>query len=178
MAAVAEAPRRALVLIGFMGAGKSTFAAELAKALGTKALDSDELLERRFGHSPAKEVELHGEASFRAAEEEVVCELLDAAQPGAVIALGGGSILSARVRVALEPHAVVLLDVEAEHAWERVGGVPESSAGALGRPLARDREAFFALHAERRPLYEQTADAYLPQLGFGGIKRVSARGAR
>ena len=58
----------------------------------------------RFGHSPAKEFELHGEASFRAAEEQLVCELLDAAQPGAVIALGGGSILSERVRVALEPH--------------------------------------------------------------------------
>jgi shikimate kinase / 3-dehydroquinate synthase len=168
MAAVVATPRRALVLIGFMGAGKSTVASELAKALGTEALDSDELLQRRFGHSPAKEFELHGEASFRAAEEEVVCELLDAAQPGAVIALGGGSILSARVRVALEPHAVVLLDIEAERAWERVGGVPESSAGALERPLARDREAFFALHVERRLLYEQTADAYLPQLGFGG----------
>jgi 3-dehydroquinate synthetase/shikimate kinase len=172
MAGVAEAPRRAIVLIGFMGAGKSTVAVELAQALGTKALDSDELLERRFGHSPAKEFELHGEAPFRAAEEQVVCELLDTAQPGAVIALGGGSILSERVRVALEPHAVVLLDIEAEHAWERVGGVPETSAGALGRPLARDREAFFALHAERRELYEQTADAYVPQLGLGGAARV------
>jgi shikimate kinase/3-dehydroquinate synthase len=172
MAGVAQAPRRALVLIGFMGAGKSTVAAELAKALGTEALDSDELLQRRFGHSPAKEFELHGEASFRAAEEEVVCELLDAAKPGAVIALGGGSILSERVRVALEPHVVVLLDIEAERAWERVGGIPEASAGALGRPLARDREAFFALHAERLTLYEQTADAYLPQLGFGGSART------
>jgi shikimate kinase / 3-dehydroquinate synthase len=172
MAGVTRAPRRALVLIGFMGAGKSTVAGELAKALGTEALDSDELLQRRFGHSPAKEFELHGEASFRAAEEEVVCELLDTAKPGAVIALGGGSILSERVRVALEPHVVVLLDIEAERAWERVGGIPETSAGALGRPLARDREAFFALHAERLALYEQTADAYLPQLGFGGSVRV------
>jgi shikimate kinase len=73
MAGVAAAPRRALVLIGFMGAGKSTVAAELARALGTEALDSDELLQRRFGHSPAKEFELHGEASFRAAEEQLVC---------------------------------------------------------------------------------------------------------
>jgi shikimate kinase/3-dehydroquinate synthase len=172
MAGVAEAPRRALVLIGFMGAGKSTVAVELARALGTEALDSDDLLQRRFGHSPAKEFELHGEASFRAVEEQLVCELLDAATPGAVIALGGGSILSARVRVALEPHAVVLLDIEAERAWERVGGAPEATPGALGRPLARDREAFFALHAERRALYEQTADAYLPQLGLGGAARV------
>ena len=171
MAGVVAAPRRALVLIGFMGAGKSTVAVELARALGTEALDSDELLERRFGHSPAEEFELHGEASFRAAEEALVCELLDTAKPGAVISLGGGSILSARVRVALEPHAVVLLDIEAEHAWERVG-TPEALPGASGRPLARDREAFFVLHAERRPLYEQTADAFVPQLALGGAERV------
>ena len=51
-------------------------------------------------------------------------------RPGAVIALGGGSILSDRVRTALEPHVVVLLDVEAEQAWQRVGG----SSEAVGRP--------------------------------------------
>ena len=107
--------RRALVLIGFMGAGKSTVARELARALGTEALDSDDVLSARFGHSPAEEFERNGEASFRAAEEQVVCELLDSAKPGAVIALGGGSVLSERVRTALEPHVVVLLDIEAAH---------------------------------------------------------------
>jgi len=171
MADVATAPRRALVLIGFMGAGKSTVARELAQALGAAALDSDALLEERLGHSPAREFELHGEASFRAAEEQLVCELLDAALPGSVIALGGGSITSERVRVALEPHVVVLLDIEAERAWERVAA-PEASPGALGRPLARDREAFFALHAERRELYESQAHAYLPPLALGGAARV------
>ncbi len=61
-----------------------------------------------------------------------MCELLDAAAPGTVIALGGGSVLSARVRTALEPHVVVLLDVEAERAWERVGGPSgEALPGAL-----------------------------------------------
>ena len=44
MAALRNAPRRALVFIGFMGAGKSTVAAEVAAALGTEALDSDRLL--------------------------------------------------------------------------------------------------------------------------------------
>ncbi len=172
MAGVGGSPRRALVLIGFMGAGKSTVAAELAEALGVDALDSDELLSERFGHSPAQEFERNGEASFRAGEEQLVCELLDRARPGDVIALGGGSILSARVRTALEPHVVVLLDIEAERAWQRIGGAPESSAGPLGRPLARDREAFFALHAERQELYEGTADAFLPPLKRGGAARV------
>jgi shikimate kinase/3-dehydroquinate synthase len=172
MAGVEQAPRRALVLIGFMGAGKSTVAVELAQALGTTALDSDALLSERFGHSPAEEFERHGEAAFREAEEQLVCELLDGAEPGAVIALGGGSILSARVRTALEPHVVVLLDIEAEQAWERVGGPVEASAGALGRPLARDREAFIALHGERRSLYDQAADAFLAPLALGGSAKV------
>ncbi|MEA2140125.1 MAG: Shikimate kinase, partial [Solirubrobacteraceae bacterium] len=57
MAGVERSPRRALVLIGFMGAGKSTVARELAQSLGVTALDSDELLAQRFGHSPATEFE-------------------------------------------------------------------------------------------------------------------------
>src|SRR6185437_7088969 len=171
MAAVAEAPRRALVLIGFMGAGKSTVAVELARALGVSALDSDALLEERLGHPPAREFELNGEASFRAAEEQLVCEMLDRALPGSVIALGGGSILSERVRRALQSHVVVLLDVEAERAWERVSAAAEAP-GAPARPLARDREAFLALHAERSSLYEQAADAFLTQLQPGGAARV------
>jgi shikimate kinase / 3-dehydroquinate synthase len=167
LGAASRAPRRAIVLIGFMGAGKSTVAGELAHALGVEALDSDALLEAKLARSPAREFELRGEASFRAAEEALVCELLDTAGPGAVIALGGGSILSERVRVALEPHVVVLLDIDAERAWERVGASPEAAAGALGRPLARDREAFFALHEQRRELYETHADAIVPSLSLG-----------
>ncbi len=162
MAEVGASSQRALVLIGFMGAGKSTFATHLAEQLGVRPLDSDELLEARLGHSPAAEFELRGEASFRAAEEQLVCELLANAEPGSVIALGGGSLSSERVRLALEPHVVVLLDVEAEQAWERVTGAGDPSHGGSSRPLARDREAFFALHAERRGVYEQAADAFLP----------------
>jgi shikimate kinase / 3-dehydroquinate synthase len=156
--ALEQAPSRALVFIGFMGAGKSTAAAEVAAALGVGPLDSDILLEARLGHSIAHEFELSGEQAFRALEEELVCELLAQAQPGAVIALGGGSVLSDRVQRALEPHVVVLLDVEVERAWQRARGGSQESK----RPLARDREAFGALHAERRELYERLADASLP----------------
>ena len=166
-------PQRAIVLIGFMGAGKTTAAVELARALGVTALDSDRLLEERFGHPVAREFELSGEESFRAAEEQLVCELLQNAGAGSVIALGGGSVLSARVRDALEPHLVVLLDVEAERAWERVGGASRgASAGTTERPLARERDAFLALHAERRPLYEELADAHLPMLERGTAARA------
>jgi shikimate kinase/3-dehydroquinate synthase len=57
------------------------------------------------------------------------------------------------VREALRRHVVVYLDVDTESAWRRCGG---------NRPLARDRNRFEQLHEERRPLYEELADAWLP----------------
>ncbi len=154
------APARALVLIGFMGAGKTTVAGEVAAALGVQALDSDRLLEQELGHSIAEEFAQAGEASFRNAEENLVCRLLEEAEPGSVLSLGGGSVLSERVRVALEPHLTVLLDIDAEGAWRRAG----AGGGRERRPLATDRDSFFELHARRAAIYEQLADAILPAL--------------
>ncbi len=159
----------AFVLIGFMGAGKSTVARELADALGGASLDSDALLAQRFGHAVAHEFELHGEDAFRAGEEELVCALLADAAPDAVIALGGGSVCSERVRGALAGHVTVLLDVDPDVAWERVRASPQ---GAAERPLAREREAFLALYASRSALYEQLADAILVGLPVAGAART------
>jgi shikimate kinase/3-dehydroquinate synthase len=156
--AVEALPQRALVFIGFMGAGKSTAAAEVARELGVQVIDSDALLVARLGHPIAEEFVQGREQEFRALEEEVVSALLAQAPAGAVIALGGGSVLSARVQRALQPHVTVLLDVEPELAWERARGGEQN----LSRPLARNRERFDALHAERRPIYERLADAQLP----------------
>jgi shikimate kinase/3-dehydroquinate synthase len=160
MALVDDSPSRALVFIGFMGAGKSTVAGEVAAALGVQALDSDRLLEEELGHPVAEEFRARGESSFRAAEEQLVCRLLEQAGAGSVIALGGGSVLSERVRIALEPHLTVLLDIDARAAWRRVGTGP----GREKRPLASDRDAFEELHASRLSLYEALADAILPAL--------------
>ena len=84
---------------------------------------------------------------FREVEERVTLELLDDPRCHTV-ALGGGAISSERIRDALARVRVVWLDVEVDHAWERV------SAGAGKRPLARDPQRFEQLYAERRPLYE------------------------
>jgi shikimate kinase / 3-dehydroquinate synthase len=162
MAPVVDIPSRALVFIGFMGAGKTTVAGEVAAALGVRALDSDRLLEDELGHSVAEEFQARGEASFRAAEEQLVCRLLEQADAGSVIALGGGSVLSERVRAALEPHLTVLLDIDTQAAWRRAGA--SASSGREKRPLASDREAFDKLHASRLSLYEGLADAILPAL--------------
>jgi shikimate kinase/3-dehydroquinate synthase len=156
----------AFVLIGFMGAGKSTVAGELATALGGTALDSDALLAEQFGHSVASEFEMSGEAAFRAAEQELVCRLLRDAGENDVIALGGGSVLSASVREALGDHVTVLLDVDLATAWERVG----DATG--GRPLVSNRDAFGALYKERRELYAELADAVLTDLPLGGAPAV------
>jgi shikimate kinase/3-dehydroquinate synthase len=145
----------ALVLIGFMGAGKSTLATRLAQRRGRTPIDGDALLVERFGHSVAREFELHGEQAFRAAEEEVVCGLLERVDARDVIALGGGSVLSARVRAALGGHTTALIEVAPEVAWERV------HRDGAERPLARDRDAFEALYAQRRGLYDEVADARL-----------------
>ena len=79
-----------LALIGFMGAGKSKLGRELARLTGRPFVDTDEEIEKRFG--PIGELFERGEPEFRRIEEQVVAEAL--AGPTAVIALGGGAVLS------------------------------------------------------------------------------------
>jgi 3-dehydroquinate synthase len=147
-----EAAAPALVFIGFMGAGKSLAARSAAAALNVPSVDSDAVLEERLGASIENYFASHGERAFREQEEATVTEIL-ADPPAPVVSLGGGAIGSERVRAALERHTVVLLDVDAETAWQRCRN---------GRPLARDRDRFDALHAERAPVYAGLADAILP----------------
>jgi len=160
--ATAAVGERALVFIGFMGAGKTTAARAAAATLGARAVDSDQLLEERMGKRIEEYFAAHGEPAFRALEEEVVCELLER-PPGPVISLGGGAAGSERVRAALARHTVVLLDVDAATAWQRAGG---------RRPLARDRSRFEALHAERRPLYDRIADVVLTDSSRDVVRRA------
>ena len=142
----------ALVVIGFMGAGKTSAARAAAAELGGRPLDTDRLIEERLGSSIEDWFASNGERAFRETEEQIVLEVLDD-PPAAVVSLGGGAIASERVQEALARHTVVLLDVDADTAWQRAGG---------RRPLARDRRRFDELLAERSPLYERLADAILP----------------
>jgi shikimate kinase/3-dehydroquinate synthase len=81
-----------------------------------------------------------------------------------VLSLGGGAIGSERVRGLLDRHTVVLLDVDVDTAWRRAGGRP--------RPLARDRDRFEALHAERAPVYDALADAVLLESGRETVRHA------
>jgi 3-dehydroquinate synthase len=141
-----------LVFVGFMGAGKSRGARKLAPRVEREALDTDSLLEERLGEPISSFFEREGEAAFREREQALVLELLDRPD-GALVALGGGAVELEPVRDALAAHTVVYVPVDAETAWARAEG--------SDRPLARDRDRFFELHARRAPLYEEVADCRL-----------------
>jgi shikimate kinase/3-dehydroquinate synthase len=143
--------RPALVFIGFMGAGKST-ALAAARDAGLETTEIDALMESAFGKSITAAFEEDGEEAFRAREADVVGSLLEEADGGA-IALGGGSVLSERVRAALARHVVVWLQVDAREAWRRIA--------RSDRPLAQSADGVAHLLEERQPFYEELADAIL-----------------
>jgi shikimate kinase/3-dehydroquinate synthase len=133
-----------------MGAGKSTLGAATAQRLGRRFLDLDVEIERHTGSSVPELFE-RGESEFREVEEQLAAWALESREL-IVAALGGGAVLSARTRELLRERAVtVLLDVEVDRSWERVRG--------SDRPLARTEQSFRRLYDERRPLYEEVADA-------------------
>jgi shikimate kinase/3-dehydroquinate synthase len=151
-----------LVLIGFMGAGKTT----AARTLGAAAVDVDEVIEAREGRRVQDLFEVRGEAAFRELEERVTLELLG--DPAVtVVALGGGALGSGAVRDALRSHRVIWLETVGEEAWSRV-------EGAGGRPLATDPRRFHALHEARRPVYESVADVIVPASRSRRLREVVA----
>lgn len=151
----------AIVFIGFMGAGKST-ALEAARRAGLETTEIDTVMEREFGVPIAEAFEREGEEAFRAREAELVGALLEQADGGA-IALGGGSVLSPRVRDALSRHTVAWLQVDPKEAWRRIAH--------SDRPLATSASDVSGLLDERLPLYEQLADAVVPM----GHRSIVAR---
>jgi shikimate kinase len=138
------------VVVGAMGAGKTTIGQAVAQRLGVPFADTDALIEARAGKTVPEIFFDDGEAAFRAFEEEAVASAL--ANSGGVLALGGGAILNERTRALLAGHTVVFLSVELPDAIKRVG------LGA-GRPLLNinPRATLKFLLDERRPLYASVA---------------------
>jgi len=147
---VSQAHRPAAVLVGTMGAGKTTVGRLLADALGVAFLDSDHAVEARAGKAVQEIFVDDGEAVFRALEREAVADAL--ASHDGVLALGGGAVLDASTRELLAGHQVVFLRVGLADAVKRVG------LGA-GRPLllGNVRARVKLLLDERTPIYEGLA---------------------
>ncbi|MGC3954008.1 MAG: shikimate kinase [Propionicimonas sp.] len=144
-----------IVLIGFMGAGKTTVGRALADRLNRPFVDSDEVIERSTGLSIADIFEGYGEPGFRELEARTIAEQLTG--PPAVLALGGGAITTASVRQALAGHDVVLLDISLADALGRIGGDP-------GRPMLQ-RPDLAELFAARETLYREVATLRIPVAG-------------
>ncbi|HEY5333172.1 MAG TPA: bifunctional shikimate kinase/3-dehydroquinate synthase [Solirubrobacterales bacterium] len=159
---IPDGRKPSIVFVGFMGAGKST-ALAAARGEGLSTVEIDDLMEGSFGCTIAQAFERHGEEGFRAREAEVVGELLEQADDGGAIALGGGSVLSPRIREAMARHIVVWLQVDATEAWRRIAH--------SDRPLASSAASVGSLLATRLPLYEELADAVVPM----GDRQIARR---
>jgi shikimate kinase len=143
------APRN-VVLIGFMGAGKSAVGRALADQLGFQLYDTDVMVETSAGQAITQIWDDEGEEGFRAREHDAVLQAC--AGSGRVIASGGGAVLDFRNYGVLKgAGTVVYLRAPADVLRARVGI-------ALDRPLLQEPGAFDRLLAERTPAYESAAD--------------------
>ncbi len=142
---------RCVVLIGFMGAGKTTVGRALAKSLRWNFLDLDDVIEQREHKDVAEIFALFGEPAFRSMESEALEALLQDRQAGGdlVLALGGGAFVQKQNRDALISAGAitVLLEAPLEELRRRC------QAEQKARPLARQDARFNELFAARRADY-------------------------
>jgi len=146
-----------IVLIGFMGCGKSTVGSKLAGALSYEFRDTDTLIEETYGKTISKMFEEDGEEYFRTAETELLKKLSGEAK-GLVLATGGGMPMRKENAVLLrEIGTVIFLEAKIETILERL-------QNDTGRPLAdgENREKRLRpLYEKRLPVYREAADYIL-----------------
>ena len=144
-----------LVLIGLMGAGKTTVGAQCATRLGRRFVDTDDVVEATAGCSVAEIFSAEGEAGFRERERRAVADVCASPAP-LVIACGGGAVLDPANRACLRARGVVVwLRAEPAVLAARVGS-------GEGRPLLSEHGAAATLERLdllRAPAYEAAAHA-------------------
>jgi shikimate kinase len=137
-----------LVLVGMMGAGKTTVGRRLATRLGRQFIDSDEEIERAAQMSIPEIFEQRGEAEFRAGETRVIARLLK--ERDVVLATGGGAFVHPETRALVKSEAIsVWLKADLDILFERV-------SRRSNRPLlktADPRATLEKLIADRYPIY-------------------------
>lgn len=150
MAKLSDRLDKPIVLVGLMGAGKSTVGRRLARRLGLPFVDSDDAIEDAAGYSAAELFDRFGDADFRDGERRLVARLVDGTVR--VIATGGGAYVDPRTRELLNERAItVWLDAPVDILAERTGRRDT-------RPLLRkgDRAGTLEKLSElRQPAYAQ-----------------------
>lgn len=159
--------KRNVILVGPMGAGKSTIGRQLATILNYDFYDSDHEIEARTGADIPWIFDVEGEAGFRKRESSMIDELTQL--DGVVIATGGGAITHEINRKNLATRGVVVyLRTSVEQQLER-------TARDRNRPLLQTdepRKVLTELMKVRGPLYEEVADIVV-DTGDGGIRDVA-----
>lgn len=145
-----------IVLIGMMGAGKTTLGRRLARRLNRPFVDIDHEIEARAGVSIPHIFEVEGESGFRDREARVVAEVM--ARSGQVVTTGGGAPLRAENRSALAQGHIIYLYAEARQLWARI-------RHDTNRPLiarsANPRKTIEQLVQERDPVYRALAQCII-----------------
>jgi len=142
-----------LILIGMMGAGKTTIGRELAKRRGVRFVDCDHEIIARTGVTIPTIFEIEGEIGFRRRETQVIDELTR--ESDLIIATGGGAVLDEKNREMLMQRGIVIyLNVAPQILWERTRHDRNRPLLNVENPRARIEE----LYAIRDPLYRQVAD--------------------
>ena len=138
-----------IVIVGFMGCGKTTVAKVLARQLNCEMVDLDSFITEREGRSAAEIIQQDGEGCFREIETLALRDVLQK-RDMRVIALGGGTwtIPANRTLIALNDVLCFWLDPSFELCWQRI-----TSSGSTLRPLAPDRDSAHRLYESRRASY-------------------------
>jgi shikimate kinase len=142
--------RRAVVLVGFMGAGKTSVGRALGQQLGWAFEDLDDRIQAREKRTIEQIFRESGEAEFRRAEHSALRELIAEAAPASrIVALGGGAFVQPNNADAIKESGaiVVFLDAPVEELYRRC------EEESRERPLRQDREKFRELYHTRRPAY-------------------------
>ena len=164
-----DARLRHVVLVGPMGSGKSTLGPALAEALGLAFADVDARIVANAGRAIPAIFADEGEDGFRKRESLALAEVL--AGPPAVIATGGGAVLSEANRMAMRVAGIVIyLQVDAATQLARL-------AGDSGRPLLQGGDPaakLAALQAVREPLYRAAAHHLFDTSALGADAAVAA----
>jgi shikimate kinase len=166
--------QRAVILVGFMGAGKSSVGRALAQRMGWTFEDLDERVELGAGKSVAEIFRECGEAEFRRLERAALNGLLDEVRGGSekVIALGGGAFVqeACAEMIGAAGLPTVFLDAKVEELWERCTRQAESQGWQ--RPLLEDEKRFRELYEERRPHYLKAELRH--ETGGKGVEEIAA----
>lgn len=139
-----------IILCGFMGSGKTVVGGELAKIMGRKFVDTDELIEAQQGVAIKAIFATHGEDYFRDLEFECCKEV--AQMKNCIVSTGGGALTFQRNADALKQGGkIVFLDADFDVICDRIG---DSST----RPLFQDKVKAKTLYDERKSKYLAAAD--------------------